>query len=84
MRSPSLQAVHDRILHACVLIEAQKTIGTKVDDVPPGDVHFTMRAKVIDDEILEMCIGVFACIVFDEANQSVLTDRLREILHWRE
>jgi hypothetical protein len=39
-----------------------------------------MRSETIDDEVLQVRVGIFASVMLHEANQAVLAESLREIV----
>src|SRR5262245_20940324 len=81
MASPARQPADDRPFNARILVQAKKAVGAEVDYLPTIDLHFTMRPKPIDDEVLEMAIREECRKMLDEANQAVLPHGLSQLVH---
>ncbi len=81
--APAVDAAAYGILHARILIQAQKTIRPKIDYPMAFQQDLPVRANLLHDQILQMGRGEKRLKVLDEADQSVLPQNLRQQLHRR-
>ena len=57
MRSPLLRPANERILDTVILIQPEKTVGAKIDNLSPIDPDGAVGAHLIHYQILEVAVG---------------------------
>ena len=69
MSPPLLDALDDGGLHARMLVEPQKAVGTKIDDLLSAHANHSAGTNFIDDQILKVMVGKQLTEMLQEAER---------------